>query len=254
MNSRIKRGEVYECLFGKYRPALDQQGKAIVCDDGRPAFLRNDFQGPVPYEIQKPRPVVVVGDHKGQYLVVPLSTTLDTHNNPRKRGIARGFHIRIERSELTGLARYNDAEVCWAKANMLQAVDRSRLKPLNQHGHPIPTVSGDVLAAIQEAIIKCIGCQGLLETKRALSEPACSAPLPQGDETELSECNALINKENSDVSSARGCLFSHSSGRIFAALAERHLQYLMAERHPEKARESGLSLFPCLRTSHANPD
>lgn len=212
MNSRIKRGEVYECLFGKYRPALDEQGKAIFSDDGRPAFLRNDFQGPVPYEIQKPRPVVVVGDHKGQYLVVPLSTTLDTHNNPR------------------------------------------RLKPLNQHGHPIPTVSGDVLAAIQEAIIKCIVCQGLLETKRALSEPACSAPLPQGDETALSECNALINKKNADFSGGRGCLFSYSSGRIFAALAERHLQYLMAERHPEKARESGLSLFPRLRTNHANPD
>ncbi len=190
MNFRIKCGEVYECLFGKYRPALDYLGKAIVSDDGRPAFLRNDFQGPVPYEIQKPRPVVVVGDHKGQYLVVPLSTTLDTHNNPRKTGISRGFHIRIERSELTGLARYNDAEVCWAKANMLQAVDRSRLKPLNQHGHPTPKVPGDVL----------------LETTRALSEPACSAPLPQVDETKLSERKALINKQNADISTGRGCL------------------------------------------------
>lgn len=202
MNSRIRRGEVYECLFGKYRPALDEQGEAIVGDDGRPAFLRSDFQGPVPYEIQKPRPVVVVGDHKGQYLVVPLSTTLDTHNNPRKTGIAKGFHIRIERSDLSGLARYNAAEVCWAKANMLQAVDRSRLKPLNQHGHPTPKVSGDALAAIQRAIIKCIGCQGLLDTKGPMSETAVSSHMSQTEEIDLQTLNALITKRIYEISVA----------------------------------------------------
>lgn len=171
MNSRIKRGEIHECLFGRYRPLLDAEGAPVLRDDsGRTEFTRTEFQGPIPNEIQKPRPVVILGDHKGQYLVVPISTTQDCHSNPRKAGEARGLHVRLARSDLPGLARYGDAATCWAKSNMIQTVDRNRLRPLNRRGSPPPRVSEDCLASIQRAVIRAIGCQGLLDSLNVVSQ------------------------------------------------------------------------------------
>lgn len=189
MNSRIKRGEIHECLFGRYRPLLDADGVPVLSDDsGRAEFTRTEFQGPIPYEIQKPRPVVILGDHKGQYLVVPISTTQDCHNNPRKAGEARGLHIRLARSDLPPLARYGDATTCWAKSNMIQTVDRNRLRPLNRRGSPPPRVSEDCLASIQRAVIRAIGCQALLESLNEMSQSGLEGtPVPQPLEADEAE-------------------------------------------------------------------
>lgn len=189
MNSRIKRGEIYECLFGRYRPLLDPDGAPVMAGtNGRTEYTRTEFQGPIPYEIQKPRPVVILGDHKGQYLVVPISTTQDCHSNPRKAGEARGLHVRLERSQLPDLVRYRNAPTCWAKSNMVQTVDRNRLRPLNRRGSPPPRVSDDCLASIQRAVIRAIGCQGLLDAVRDLSqmdrEPQHSPRPPEALESE----------------------------------------------------------------------
>jgi uncharacterized protein YifN (PemK superfamily) len=164
MHSRIKRGEIHECLFGRYKPLLDAQGRPSMSTiDGMPEYIRDDFQGPIPYEIHKPRPVVILGDHKGQYLVVPISTTQDRHQNPRKTGEAKGIHIRLAPADVPALSRYRSSDLCWAKANMIQTVDRNRLKPLNMPGQPAPRVSAECLSLIQRAVIRSIGCQGLLD-------------------------------------------------------------------------------------------
>ncbi|WP_421568264.1 type II toxin-antitoxin system PemK/MazF family toxin [Stenotrophomonas sp. PD6] len=164
MNSRIKRGEIYECVFGTYRPLLGQDGRPVASgENGRAEYVRDEFQGPIPFEIQKPRPVVILGDHKGQYVVVPISTTQDGHNNPRKTGEARGLHIRLGHEALPNLIRYSRAQICWAKSNMVQTVDRNRLRPLNRRGEPPPRISEECLRSIQHALIKAIGCQALLE-------------------------------------------------------------------------------------------
>lgn len=184
MNSRIKRGEIFECLFGRYRPLLDAQGLPVgATEDGRTEYTRTEFQGPIPYEIQKPRPVVILGDHKGQYVVVPISTTQDCHSNPRKTGEARGLHVRLEPSELPDLVRYRKTRTCWAKSNMVQTVDRNRLRPLNRRGSPPPRVSEDCLASIQRAVIKAIECQGLLESLSDMSQTdRDSRPAPRPSE------------------------------------------------------------------------
>lgn len=64
----IKRGHILECHFGNYTHAKDGEGNAILDDNGVATYDREHFNTRIPHEIRKTRPVVVLGDHKGQYM------------------------------------------------------------------------------------------------------------------------------------------------------------------------------------------
>lgn len=153
----IKRGDILECDFGNY--------KEVVGENGEVTFDRSHFDTRIPHEMRKTRPVLVIGDHKGQYLVVPISSTEDTHNNPRKTGVGRGFHIQLAADAIPVTHFYEAGVTRWAKANMVQSVDRHRLsniycKKRRERLHlAVPTAT---LREVQEALIKAIGLPDLL--------------------------------------------------------------------------------------------
>lgn len=159
VQGNIKRGDILECHFGEYTQTTTEDGE-IVHD-------RASFNTRIPHEIRKTRPVIIMGDHKGQYLVIPISSTEDTHTNPRKSGAARGYHIVLPEGELPETHFYTAGTVRWAKANLIQAVDRYRLSNIfckNRRQYIQPRASQATLQAIQEAIIKSIGRPDLLTT------------------------------------------------------------------------------------------
>lgn len=159
VQGNIKRGDILECHFGDYLQ--------ITAVDGVIAYDRCSFNTRIPHEIRKTRPVVVIGDHKGQYMVVPISSTEDTHVNPRKSGAARGYHFVLPEGELPETHFYTAGTTRWAKANMMQAVDRHRLSSIYckiRKAHICARVSKETLRAIQVAILRSIGGSDLLTT------------------------------------------------------------------------------------------
>ena len=64
----IKRGDILECHFGNYTPTKDEAGKELQDETGKPVFDREHFDTRIPHEIRKTRPVIVLGEHKGQYM------------------------------------------------------------------------------------------------------------------------------------------------------------------------------------------
>lgn len=157
LSGNIKRGDFLECNFGDY--------KQVMAADGAVSFDRAHYDSKIPHEIRKTRPVVVIGDHKGQYLVVPISSTEDTHNQAHKTGAAKGYHIQLEATEFPETSFYEAGVVRWAKVNMVQTVDRYRLQSIyckTQKGYITGKVTPATLRKIQEALIKVIGLPELL--------------------------------------------------------------------------------------------
>lgn len=147
VTNSIRPGALLECDFGNYRTIKDA--------NGNDEFDREHFDGRIPYEIVKLRPVVVLGEHKGQYLVVPVSSTEDTHKVPRKTGVARGFHVPVPPNEIPATHFYLPGTIRWAKVNMMQSVARFRLSSIycrNTSRYIDTSVSASTLGNIQEAV------------------------------------------------------------------------------------------------------
>lgn len=157
IQGNISRGDILECNFGNYKEITDTNG--VI------SFDRNHYDSRIPFEIRKTRPVVVIGDHKGSYIVVPISTTEDTHKNPRKTGVARRYHVELRDGEMPVTHFYEAGVIRWAKANMIQAVDRRRLASIycrNQDLRLAAKVNPETLKLVQEGVIRAIGCTALL--------------------------------------------------------------------------------------------
>lgn len=158
VSGNIKRGDILECEFGMYTK--------IQLEGGGEQIDRTAFNTRIPNEMHKTRPVVIIGDHKGQYIVVPISTTEETHSNPRKTGAAKGLHIPLDGTEIPATHFYKANTPMWAKANMVQAVDSYRLKNVfdkKTNRHVSAAVSREKLTQIQHAVVKAIGLTQLLQ-------------------------------------------------------------------------------------------
>lgn len=161
----IKRGDILECDFGNYKETVDAEGNPVLDQNGNVVFDRGYFDARIPHEIRKTRPVLVIGDHKGQYIIVPISSTEDTHNNPRKTGVGRGFHIQLAHDAIPVTHFYEAGVTRWAKANMVQCVDRYRLSSIyckNRRERLHLSVSHQTLRDVQEAVVKAIGLPELV--------------------------------------------------------------------------------------------
>ena len=116
----------------------------------------SDFREP---EMTKVRPVVVVSPklpYRGEIVaVVPLSTTAPRHELPFCYRLARNYHP----SEAEGLP-------CWAKADMVANIARSRLQgfKVGRRRWIYPQVSEQDLNGIRFAVLRGLGLDRLLKT------------------------------------------------------------------------------------------
>lgn len=157
INKNPTRGDIYECIFGNYVP-VDQafpQGP----------FRKDLYDVRIPNEMRKRRPVVIVGERKKQFLVVPISSLEDTHPKAHRTGEAVRLHIRLDEDEVPVAPGYIQGTVCWAKTDLVQSVDEERLREfrLDDGTHVVGKVSAEKLLQIQEGIMRVIGLTGWVQ-------------------------------------------------------------------------------------------
>ena len=156
VNGSIKVGYVYECIFGNFKKINTNE---TTTSKHEADFNAYDYN--IPIEKKKKRAVVVVGKFKGLYIVVPISSTEDTHRNPKKTGVFRGFHVSIKEIDLPSAGKYRDSKKRWAKCNLITTVDGGRLRDIfdekNNCHIPAHKVSEETLNLIKKGILKSIG-------------------------------------------------------------------------------------------------
>lgn len=161
------RGDVFDCILGNYEPEDPKSPEG--------PFKKDNYDIRIPNEIRKRRPVIIVGNYKSQYLVVPISSTQDMHKKPNRTAEARKLHIRLTGDEVPETPRYKRNKTCWAKADLVQSVDEKRLREfrLDDGTHVIGKVSPETLRLIQEGVMRAIGLSAMLDG--AFKEPEKTA-------------------------------------------------------------------------------
>ncbi|MBI6169354.1 type II toxin-antitoxin system PemK/MazF family toxin, partial [Serratia marcescens] len=128
----------------------------------------------IPNEMIKKRPVVVIGKHKGQYIVVPISSTKETDKKPAKNPENVGFHIMLQPGDMPVTAKYEQGKARWAKSNLLVTIDGSRLTDIYDIGTGqfvvAHKISDDTLLKIRQGVIISIGLRSIL-IQQAVEEP-----------------------------------------------------------------------------------
>lgn len=157
LNINPVRGDVYECILGNYEPIDPKKPEG--------PFKKDNYQVRIPNEIRKRRPVVIIGERNKQFLVVPISSKEDTHPKPHRTGEGMKLHIRLDGNEVPVTEKYKEGTVCWAKTDLIQSVDKQRLRQfrLADGSHAIGKVSAPTLKAIQEGVMRAIGLTSLVE-------------------------------------------------------------------------------------------
>lgn len=165
IKGNVKIGRIYLCDFGRFKK-LDETG---VTTDAADACC-NDYNYRIPVEIIKRRPVVVIGKHKGIYLVVPISSTEETARKDHKKPTIKGFHIKLDEEDFPHINQESIDKSRWAKSNLITAVDGGRLTDLYDHekkehieAHP---VSEKTLRKIREGVIISIGMKDVLDNEQ----------------------------------------------------------------------------------------
>ncbi|MFZ7321324.1 type II toxin-antitoxin system PemK/MazF family toxin [Comamonas jiangduensis] len=146
-----KRGDIYECLFGHFLPVDPAQPQG--------PFRKDNFDYRIPNEIRKRRPVVILSDRSGQFIVVPISTREDIAKKAHKKAEAQGIHVRIPEGAIPETGFYKKGTLCWAKADLIQTVDVKRLRefPKGDGTHVTGAVDGKTLQEIQDAVLRALG-------------------------------------------------------------------------------------------------
>lgn len=155
VEGNIKIGFIYECIFGNFKnkDSLETTIDSKDADD-------ENYDYRIPLEIIKKRAVVVIGKFKGQYIVIPISSTEDK-NGKKESAESRGFHIRLKNNDLPLVGKYAESKVCWAKCNLITTVDGGRLRdiydPSSKKYVNAHEMTSDSMNAIKLGIMKIIG-------------------------------------------------------------------------------------------------
>ena len=156
-----KVGEILQCDFGNF-PRLpdDSIDHANLTVDGR-----------IPPEMVKNRLVVVLnGRINNCCIVVPLSSQQDIDK------ISRKWHVPVDGKLIPGNHHFQPI-ARWAKADHIQQVSHSRLTKVVP-GRDVQLLPKEVVAAIQEAVVRVIGGASLLASTQTIV-PAPDAAAPQ---------------------------------------------------------------------------
>ncbi|MCQ9091251.1 type II toxin-antitoxin system PemK/MazF family toxin [Vibrio alginolyticus] len=159
IKGNVRIGHVYDCLFGQYK----KQGGGLTTVRADAAL---DYNFPIPNEIIKTRLVVVIGKHRGQYIVVPISATKEHAKKETKEPEYQGFHVRLEHTDIPTTPRYPYGVDRWALCNLITTVDGGRLRDLYHSDQKTNVeaqkVSDVTLLKIREGVIISIGMRDIL--------------------------------------------------------------------------------------------
>lgn len=166
IDGKVKIGGIYECDFGLFK--ANQNCLTETTSDAREA-VDNDLNYKIPHELIKKRPVIVIGKHRGLSLVVPISTTKETHKKAHKIPENQGIHIKLMATDFpSNVHKYQNNVDMWAKCNLITHIDNGRLTDLRSSSNPrqhLPVfiIPQDTLEKIKMGVLLSIGMQSLLD-------------------------------------------------------------------------------------------
>ncbi len=148
---QIRIGHVYECDFGRFKKA---GSNAVTSDREEADTTAYDYR--IPNEMVKRRAAVVIGKHRGLYLVVPVSSTYEGDKKPHKIPENTGMHVPMG-DDFPETQRYEKGKQRWAKCNLVQSIDGGRLTDIYDHGInkniPAYKVSEETLLKIRYGVM-----------------------------------------------------------------------------------------------------
>lgn len=165
VKGNIRIGHVYECIFGLFkRLHPDEEGNLTTVNKDEADHDAYDYR--IPVELIKKRAVVVIGKHKGQYIVVPISSTQATDRKPHKYPENMGIHIRLAAYDLPQGGKYSESKPRWAKCDLVTTVDGRRLRDIYdaeaQTHIPAHAVTQSTLLEIRYGVMRAIGLRDLV--------------------------------------------------------------------------------------------
>ncbi|HFQ4839766.1 hypothetical protein F6X00_25415 (plasmid) [Vibrio vulnificus] len=168
IQGNIKIGHVYDCIFGEFKSK--EQGTTT----DKHLAVETDYNHRIPNEMIKKRLVVVVGKHRGQYIVVPISATKEEAKRVEKEPEYQGFHVKLLSSDIPTTERYPYGVDRWAKCNLITTIDGGRLRDLSLgtgKGYvAAQKISDDTLRNIREGVIIAIGMRDILNQSPMTSD------------------------------------------------------------------------------------
>ncbi|AWA97908.1 type II toxin-antitoxin system PemK/MazF family toxin (plasmid) [Vibrio harveyi] len=160
INGNVRIGHVYDCNFGQFKK---QGGGTTVRRDE--ALI--DYNYRIPNEIIKTRLVVVIGKHRGAYIVVPISATKEEAKKREKEPEFQGFHVKLEHTDIPTTPRYPYGVDRWALCNLVTTIDGGRLQDLYHSEEKCllqaQKVSDDTLDKIRKGVVIAIGLRDWLQ-------------------------------------------------------------------------------------------
>ena len=163
IHGNVKIGHVYECSFGLFKHV-----DGINTTDKRNYASEVDYNYRIPNEMIKKRAVVVIGKHRGLYLVVPISSTEETHHKKHKNPELTGLHTKLLQEDFPETHHYEAGRNRWAKSNLVCSVDGGRLSDIynknigaliNAH-----KISAATLKKVRDGVVIAIGMRDLIAT------------------------------------------------------------------------------------------
>lgn len=165
ISGNVKIGHVYECDFGLFKKETPSHPNDLATSNKFEASEK-DYNYRIPNELVKKRAVVVIGKHGGQYIVVPISSTMETHKKAHKVPEVMGIHIRLLEVDMPITLRYTKEKARWAKSNLVTTVDGGRLRDVfdqaTRKSIPAHPVSAKTLEQIRYGVILSIGMPHLI--------------------------------------------------------------------------------------------
>lgn len=168
VKNNIRIGHVYECIFGSFkRLHPDEEGNLTTVNKDEADPVAYDYR--IPVELVKKRAVVVIGKQKGQYIVVPVSSTQATDKKPHKYPENMGIHIRLTEEDLPKRGKYFEFKPRWAKCDLVTTVDGGRLRDIfdteSETHVPAHAVTARTLLEIRYGVMRAIGLRDLVPSE-----------------------------------------------------------------------------------------
>lgn len=159
--NNVRIGHIYDCNFGLFKKT-DGGGETSNKEEAS----EDDYNFRIPNEMIKKRPVIVIGKHRGQYIVVPISSKKETHRRPEKEPENKGFHIKLAENDFPVTEHYEVGRDRWAKSNLVTTIDGGRLRDLydgaTKSHIPAHAVSEETVKKVKEGVIISIGLGSIL--------------------------------------------------------------------------------------------
>jgi uncharacterized protein YifN (PemK superfamily) len=156
VDGQVRIGHIYECDFGRFKKTGDGLDTTVDRDEAD----ETAYNYKIPNELIKRRAVVVIGKHRGLYLVVPVSSTFENAPKPHKVPENFGMHVQMG-VDFPVTARYTAGKPRWAKSNLVQAVDGGRLTdvfdPDTRKNIPAHRVTESTLLKIRYGVMISMG-------------------------------------------------------------------------------------------------